>query len=76
MSQYSHKTWICPYYQWDEKTAVHCEQGTRIKFPSRNSANEYMNKFCCKDWKHCSIANSLNRFYETSEVTNFEQENN
>jgi len=56
MSQYSHKTWICPYYKWDEKQALHCQHGTKLCFPDTISANSFMGAYCASfNYKNCPI---------------------
>lgn len=37
---YSHRTWACPFYRWDERCKVHCEGGC-VAFPDREAAAEY-----------------------------------
>ena len=65
MAGYSHKTWSCPFFVWDERMAVHCEGG-RLRFPDREAVNEYTDRFCAGDmgWKNCTVARNLLLFYE------------
>ena len=65
MAGYSHKTWSCPFFVWDERFAVHCEGG-RLRFPDREAINEYADRFCAGDmgWKNCTVARNLLLFYE------------
>lgn len=57
------KYWRCPYFRWDAEHAVHCEGG-RVAMPSRTFANQYMTAFCAGDWKQCSVARALDKYYE------------
>lgn len=61
-----HKKWLCPFFRWDAVDEVHCEGG-RVCMPTKQHAEEYMDKFCCDAWETCSIAAALNRFYEEDE---------
>lgn len=65
MAGYSHKTWTCPFFTFDEPRRVHCEAG-RIGFPDRPTANGYMNRFCAggNGWQKCSLACALVEYYE------------
>lgn len=61
---YSHRAFICPYFQYDIKLGVKCEGG-KINFKDRDHALGYENKYCGSyDWKHCSVAQALNIYYE------------
>jgi hypothetical protein len=59
MSKYGVTMAECPYYQWHEKTKIHCEafpRGTAMDFPDKASRNEYMLRYCsslegCKECK-------------------------
>ncbi len=64
---YSHLNWKCPFFVWDERLAIHCENG-RFKFADREEIKEYTRGFCASDkWKECSIAKSRLRYYERKE---------
>lgn len=60
------KTFLCPFYTWDEKTKVHCEGG-RMSFKDRESAKEYIDRYCAGDWRRCTVAAALLRYYERTE---------
>lgn len=61
---YSNRTWVCPFYKWDERLCVHCEGG-KIRFPDRISLNEFVRLYCgTANWKTCSVAENLLRYYE------------
>lgn len=68
---YSHRTWACPFFKWDERLCVHCENGGRISLPDRQAAKEYMDRYCASatGWKDCSFASSLLRYYERTDET-------
>lgn len=36
MAGYSHKTWACPFFRWDERLCVRCEGGC-MSFPDREA---------------------------------------
>lgn len=40
MAGYSHKTWACPFFHWDERLCVRCEGGC-MSFPDREALAEY-----------------------------------
>ena len=65
MAGYSHKSWSCPFFVWDERLAVHCEGG-RLRFPDWEAAGEFTNRFCAggMGWKNCSVARNLLLYYE------------
>jgi hypothetical protein len=65
---YSHKTWRCPYFRYDEKRSVHCEGGTVIRFPDRRSIQDYTTAFCAAyNYGECTVAKALNNYYERKE---------
>ena len=63
--RYYHLVWCCPYYNWDARTAVHCEGG-RIDLPSGEAAREYFEIYCSsvEGWRRCTVARAITRFYE------------
>lgn len=66
MSGYSHKTFLCPFFRWDERQKIHCEIG-RVSFPDRASAREYTDRYCGGDWKSCTLAQAMMQYYERDE---------
>ena len=62
---YSHRTWACPFYRWDERCKVHCDGGC-VAFPDRKAAAEYARRYCgaVDGWQACSIAQGLRQYYE------------
>ena len=64
--KYTSKTFLCPFYSWDEKMKIHCEGG-KVLFKDRESAKEYIDRYCAGDWRKCTVAGSLLRYYEREE---------
>ena len=44
MAGYSHKTWACPFFHWDERLCVRCEGGC-MSFPDREALAEYADRY-------------------------------
>ena len=67
---YSHLTWACPFFTWDEKLAVHCEAGV-VRFPDQTSIREYSSNYCAsvEQWRECSLAAALLAHYDRKEET-------
>lgn len=67
---YSSKTWTCPFLKWDERLKVHCEGGCCVAFCDREAYTEYTDRYCAslQGWKDCSVAASLLRYYERTEL--------
>ena len=65
---YSHISWACPFFTWDEKLAVHCEAGV-VRFPDKVSIKEYSNHYCAnlEQWRGCSLAAALLAHYDRKE---------
>ena len=65
---YSHKTWACPFFHWDERLCVRCEGGC-MSFPDREALAEYADRYCAnlQDWKSCTVAANLLKYYERTE---------
>jgi hypothetical protein len=65
---YSSKTFVCPFFKWDERLRVHCEGGC-LSFHDRPEAEDYIDRHCAdlEGWKCCSLACSLLRYYERTE---------
>lgn len=68
MAGYSHKTWACPFFHWDERLRVRCEGGC-MSFPDREALAEYADRYCAnlQDWKSCTVAANLLKYYERTE---------
>ena len=62
---YSNKTFVCPFFGWDERLCVHCEGG-RLNFRDREAAVDYIDRHCAclGGWQECSLAAALLRQYE------------
>ena len=65
MAGYSHRSWSCPFFKWDERLAVHCEGG-RLTFPDRDAARAYAERYCAgeRGWKQCTLSRALELYYE------------
>ena len=65
---YSNRTWMCPFFVWDEMLAIHCEGG-RLTFKDREQMLEYIDRHCAclQGWKNCSMAISLEKYYERTD---------
>lgn len=63
---YSNKTWVCPFFGWDERLCIHCEGKSSVHFFDRAGVEEYADQHCAAldGWEDCSIAQSLLRHYE------------
>ena len=61
----------CPFYRTyrhadfntNGKSTLSCEGGT-VKFGDYQSYVLFVHRYCGKDWKRCTIAQSLNEWYE------------
>lgn len=61
---YSNKTYICPFFKWDEKMKVHCEGG-RVDFPDQSARGDFLDRYCAgQDWGSCAIARLMLQYYE------------
>ena len=69
MAGYSHKSWSCPFFLWDEKTAVHGECGC-LRFRNFGETTFYTDRYCANEtgWRYCTAARSLLLWYERDEV--------
>lgn len=69
MSGYSRRVWACPFYRWDEKRRIHCEGGSVLAMPDRESYLAYARQYCgsASGWRGCSIARALERQWERAE---------
>ena len=63
---YSRRTWCCPFFRFDEKCIVHCEDGSIVKLKDKALFAEYADRFCgnAQGWRQCQIAHYLERCYE------------
>jgi|GEM_PF-622458 len=61
---YSKRTWVCPYFKWDERTKIHCECGV-LCFINNKELGEYAEEYCSDyQWGSCTLARNRNRHYE------------
>ena len=63
---YSSRLWKCPYFEGDERQAIHCEGGT-VTFIDRATDLRYATAYCCNAWERCTLARALNQFYGEEE---------
>lgn len=65
---YSHISWACPFYRWDERLKVHCGKN-RVVFQDRDGIRNYAKKYCASPsgWSSCTLAQSLIEQYERNE---------
>ncbi len=68
MAGYSHLSWACPFFKWDEKQAVHCEGGKLIH-PDQRAGKAYAAAFCANTagWRDCTVARGLLEYYKRKE---------
>lgn len=66
---YWHKYFVCPFFKWDEEKKVACEGGSKLLFPNKNVACEFMDRYCANNpgWKMCTFAQTLLRYHERNE---------
>lgn len=64
MAQFSNRVFLCPFFT-SANTAdrVNCEGG-RVMMPGRDTTRDYSVRYCAGDWKQCSIARSLLKYYD------------
>jgi len=62
---YSRRTWICPYFKYDEKRRVHCEAGV-IRMPDEQAMKDLADAYCgnLPGWEKCPLARCMSAFYE------------
>ena len=60
------KTYCCPFFRWEESLSVHCESGSVLRFPDKETRDKYLSKYCSANpcWERCSIAAALRGYYE------------
>ena len=67
MAGYSRRTWVCPYFKWDEKTKIHCECGV-LYFCDNEELGQYAREYCSDfGWDRCTLALRRNRHYGEQE---------
>lgn len=76
MAGYSHKSWCCPYFKWDNKEAIKCEGGT-LKFPDFKTCSQFADQYCASlmgnGWKLCTIARTISLWYVSQPEYNDEE---
>lgn len=68
------KTYFCPFWKWEESKNIHCEAG-RLNFPDKKAKREYAVRYCAcmNGWKTCSLAVSLQKYYESERGEKYEE---
>ncbi len=58
----------CPFYKDERRLKLFCEGGT-LKSPDLRYRREYLLKYCASEdgWKKCTIAKSLNEYYDRAD---------
>ena len=71
MSSFVSANVLCPFYKDApiSKQTIVCEgvepdSSVRLTFGSKVHCSLYMDKFCCKDYKACRVAQMLYKKYE------------
>lgn len=54
---------LCPFFKWDGIDFVSCEAG-HPRIYDKATAEAYMSRYCCADWKHCTLAAELLKYYD------------
>ncbi len=73
---YWHFNFACPYFMWDTKTDIGCENKTALRFPDKKTCRRYLKAYCVGDWKKCTYAKALNEFYEGDTDGKYEKNRN
>lgn len=60
---------VCPYYKYEAPQMIYCEgvedkTALHLAFDSKLGKKLYMQAKCRDCWKHCMIAQMLNRKYD------------
>lgn len=54
---------VCPYYRDEKNLSISCEDTfRRFRWPAQK--NDWMDKYCDKDWKACEYAQELEKLYD------------
>lgn len=66
MMSYLDRRWACPFYRYDERQCVHCERGSKLKFPDMTAEIAYVDRHCASvtGWRDCTLAQCLTNHYE------------
>lgn len=59
----------CPFYQGDTPSVIYCEgllpcSTVHLAFGDRGDMRQYREIRCCRDWRHCPVAEMLAKKYE------------
>lgn len=72
---YTHMIYKCPFFTFDERSCVHCEQGSRVKFKDIKTIRDYERKYCASmNYEGCSIARALMEEYERKDDEKIREE--
>ena len=66
---YWHYNFVCPFFMSDEATMIRCENKTKLCFPDKETAKDYMQRYCAShDWKEYSYARGLSLYYDRQQI--------
>ena len=58
---YSNRVWKCPFFRWDKREEIHCEEGHAKVFQHQRELAAWAREHCGKEtgWEGCPIAQNL-----------------
>lgn len=58
---YSNRVWKCPFFRWDKREEIHCEDGHAKVFQHQRELAAWAREHCGKEtgWEGCPIAQTL-----------------
>ena len=58
---YSNRVWKCPFFRWDKREEIHCEDGHAKVFQHQRELAAWAREHCGKEtgWEACPIAQTL-----------------
>lgn len=58
---YSNRVWRCPFFRWDKREEIHCEEGHTRVFRSQRELAAWAREHCGKEsgWEACPTARAL-----------------
>lgn len=58
---YSNRVWKCPFFRWDKREEIHCEDGHAKVFQHQRELAAWAREHCGKEtgWEACPIAQAL-----------------
>ena len=62
------RVYTCPYWRWDraKELQLSCE-GACLRFYRAEAREAYIDRYCAGDWRRCTVAAALLRYYERTE---------